>query len=297
VTSVDRTPVSSLKERFRSRGPLLGSFVKSRDPAITEILAHAGVDFVVVDIDHSSLGLTELETIVRAADLCGTPVIVRLPAEALPFAGRVLDTGAAGIQVCDVVDVSTLERAHASATYPPIGRRSLSLSHRAARFGRVPIAEYVERSARELVLVGQIESVAGVEALPSLLASGVPVDAWFIGPLDLSASLGLPGDGEHPVVRATLDDVAEKIIAADERLGVFARDMTDARRWASHGAAMIVLGSDYSLFAHLTTDIVRSWRTYVAMAAAEGAAAVRTYLAAADGQPPPDEASASPGDR
>jgi 4-hydroxy-2-oxoheptanedioate aldolase len=202
----------------------------------------------------------DLEQLVRAADLHSVPVIVRLPPARLELVGRALETGATGIQVSDVVDSATLAAARGAATYPPAGHRGLALSHRAAGFGQTPPTEYLERAQRELVVVAQIESVAGVEALPSLLGADPAPDAWFLGPADLSASLGYPGESTHQEVLAVLRAAAETIVSHGARLGVFAGNGDDARQWRARGATLVALGSDHMLLAGLASDLVAAWR-------------------------------------
>ena len=247
-----------LRSRLASGEPLLGTFVKSHDAALAEILAGAGFDFLIADLDHSSLGLGDLEHIVRAASLHAASVIVRLsPADANQI-GRVLDLGATGIQLTDVTTVAALEGARGAAVYPPAGHRSLALSHRAARYGREPVDDYLRRAGDEFVLVAQIESGEGVAALPSLLESAA-ADAWFVGPMDLSASLGHPGRFDDPPVRAVLDDAVDTILGSGARLGIFARDGEDAVSWRGRGATLVAVSSDYTLLASAAGEVTRRW--------------------------------------
>ncbi len=249
-----------LRERLRRGDVLLGTFAKSPDPNVAEILAGAGLDFLTADFEHSSLNLDQLAHLVRAAALSSVPVLVRLAPETLQEAGRALEAGAAGIQVAGVDDPATIAEACRIASYPPEGGRSLSLSHRAARFGQTPIADYVAAAANELVVVAQIESATAVEALPELLGAR-RVDAWFLGTTDLSASLGRPGEIDHPDVASVLDRAAAAILESGARLGVFAGDVAGARTWAERGATLIALGSDYTLISRAGVDLVSAWRS------------------------------------
>ena len=239
---------------------MLGTFVKSPDATSAEVLAGAGLDFLIVDLDHSSLGFRDLEGIARAAALHGVPVLARLPPDAVADAGRVLDAGATGVQIADLSSVELAESARRHAAYPPGGERSLALSHRAAEFGRLPASDYLRRAADELVLVGQIESAAAVDALPGLLAAGTGIDAWFLGPLDLSVSLGRAGENDDPLVVETLDRAAAAIVAAKAPLGVFTGSIEEALRWRERGATLIAVGSDYTLLGGLAGGLARSFR-------------------------------------
>jgi 4-hydroxy-2-oxoheptanedioate aldolase len=252
----------TLGDRLRSGDHLLGTFVKSSDPAMAEILAMAGFDYLIADLEHSSLSLDKVESIVRAAAIHDVPVIVRIPSESLHEAGRALDGGARGIQVSDLTDAATARRARRLCSYPPAGTRSMSLSNRAAGFGRVTAEEHLARSERDLVLVGQVESVAGTAALPRMLADDLQVDVWFLGSLDLSMSLGHPGSTTDGKVAAVLVNAAEAIHAANALFGVFVPTVDEAQRWIARGASMVAISSDYGLLSSTALGQVREWRAF-----------------------------------
>jgi 2-keto-3-deoxy-L-rhamnonate aldolase RhmA len=239
---------------------LLGTFVKSADPGVAEILGGAGFDFLTADLEHSALGLRELEGIVRAAALGGCRVIARLSPERLDDAGRAVEAGVAGIQVSNVSDAATAAAARGAVTLAPRGRLGLSLSHRAAGFGALSAADYAERVLGELLVVGQIESRAGLETLDELLVMPDGPDAWFLGPMDLSADLGHPGELAHPEVVAALNGAATAILEAQRPLGIFATDEQAARHWRSRGATLVTLGSDVGLLARQARALTRDWR-------------------------------------
>jgi 2-keto-3-deoxy-L-rhamnonate aldolase RhmA len=243
------TQPPSLRSRLRDGETLLGTFIKSPDPTLAELLAGAGFDLLTVDLEHSSLAAADVEGIVRAAQLHSVPVLARIPPYDLSGAGRLLDMGVVGIQVSDVDSTDMLVAMRAATAYPPRGHRSLVLSHRTALFGRMPANEYLRRAEEELVVVAQIESRAGVEALGDLLHCAAAPDAWFIGPVDLASDLGHPGDHAHPEVQAAYDSVLATLRGAGVRSGAFARDARDARVWMERGATLIALGSDTTMLA------------------------------------------------
>jgi 4-hydroxy-2-oxoheptanedioate aldolase len=251
---------SPLRQRLRDGEPLLGTFVKSNDASIAELLAAAQFDYLIVDLEHSSLAPSAVADIVRAAAVWCVPVLVRLSPERIDEAGRALEAGAAGVQVTGVSTPQTILMARRAVTLAPDGDLGLSLSHRAAGFQRAGAAQYLARLRDEIVVVAQIESRAAVEALPDLLAVGDPPDAWFLGPVDLSCDLGHPGEVGHPVVAAALDHAAELILAKGQRLAAFAGDIEDALRWRARGATAVALGSDLALLAERAAAEVRTWR-------------------------------------
>jgi 2-keto-3-deoxy-L-rhamnonate aldolase RhmA len=152
------------------------------------------------------------------------------------------------VQITDVTSPELVAAARAATAFPPAGTRSLSLSHRAARFGAVPAAEAVA-AAQEAVVVAQLESRAGLAALDALLAAPAQPDAWFLGPMDLSADLGHPGDLSHPEVAGALDRALQAVLAAGATAGAFAGASAAAADWRARGARLLVVSSDVALLA------------------------------------------------
>jgi 2-keto-3-deoxy-L-rhamnonate aldolase RhmA len=240
--------------------PVLGTFVKSPDASVAEIVARSGFDFLIADLEHSSLTLQDVEGIVRAGALCSVPVVARIPVDALHQAGRALDAGAVGLQLTGLVNRATAEHARRACSYPPAGTRSMSLSQRSALFGGMGASEHLTTSKCELVIIGQIESAATVAALPELLLETSAVDVWFLGSLDLSVSLGHPGSLDHPEVVEKLREAAHAVLRAGARLGAFAQNLGEALSWLDRGATMVAVSSDYALLAAQARDLVGAWR-------------------------------------
>lgn len=250
----------ALRARLRDGERLLGTFVKSRNPVIAETLATAGYDFVVADLEHSSLSAGEVEGIVRACDGHHVPVIARIPATWLFLCGALLDVGVTGIQVSDVSSAGVAAAVRAAAHYPPVGDRSLSLSTRAALFGAVPAAEHVGSSLARTVLIGQIESRAGLAALPEILESGV-FDGLFFGPTDMAVALGHPGDPGHPDVAGALRSAAELITRHGTPLGIFCATADEAARWAARGLTLLAMSTDLGMLRAAAISMLEQLRT------------------------------------
>jgi len=167
-------------------------------------MAQAGFHWVAVDLEHSVITLEQAAALIRAIDGCGVPALVRLTSNDPNQAKRLLDAGAHGIIVPQVSSVADARRAVESVLYGPAGVRGVGLA-RAQGYG-AGFAEYLEWQRREPVVVVQIEHQAALPVLPQILA--VPgVDAFFVGPYDLSCSLGHPGDFSHPDFRAAMDSI------------------------------------------------------------------------------------------
>ncbi len=255
------TPESrpGLRARLASGHRLIGTFVKSRDPSAAEALAVAGLDFVIADLEHSPLCVADVEGIVRACAARGAAVLARVPPSGLGLCGALLDAGVTGIQVSDVSGLAAATTAQAAVRYPPHGSRSLSLATRAGRFGLTRAEDHIAASSEAVVLVGQIESAAGLAALRPVIGSGI-FDALFLGATDLSVSLGHPGEAGHPAVAAALTAAADLIRGSGTPLGVFCGTAAQAAAWAASGATLLAVSSDLAMLAAAGAATARALR-------------------------------------
>ncbi|MGH8862060.1 MAG: HpcH/HpaI aldolase family protein, partial [Jatrophihabitantaceae bacterium] len=169
-----------------------GTFVKLASPDVLDVVHAAGFDCAVVDLEHSSLSESEALALVRYASALGLPALVRVPRVDAALVNRLLENGAAGIQLSMLRTVAQAGELRAATRYAPSGTRSLSLAHHAAGFGATGLAAYLQAEADDPpLLVGQIET-AGTDDLADLLPG---LDVCFIGTTDLSVDLGAPGGG------------------------------------------------------------------------------------------------------
>ena len=173
----------------------IGSWITLAHPGIAEIMASAGFDWLAVDLEHSVITIREAEELIRIIDLKGVAPLVRLSSNNSEQIKRVMDAGAHGVIVPMVNSVEAAMAAVAAVKYPPVGMRSFALA-RAHGYG-VAFDEYLEWQEGNSMVVVQIEHIEAVNNLEAILS--VPgVDAYFVGPYDLSGSLGIPGEFEHP---------------------------------------------------------------------------------------------------
>jgi 4-hydroxy-2-oxoheptanedioate aldolase len=198
--------VSGLKQRLAAGERLIGSVVNSVESGLVEAIGYAGFDYVLLDAEHGSMGPSEIETMIRRADAVGLPAIVRVDDNAQPVIQRVLDAGATGVQVPQVNAAAEVEAAVRAAHFGPVGTRGLATA-RAGRFGiGFPLTAHIAAGEERTVVVPQIEDAVAVERVDELLAVPGP-DFFFVGPSDLSQSLGHPGEAGHPEVQAAIDAV------------------------------------------------------------------------------------------
>jgi 2-dehydro-3-deoxyglucarate aldolase len=194
---------SAFKDLLRTK-LTIGSWITLAHPAIAEIMAKAGFDWLVVDLEHSVITIREAEELIRIIDFCGVVPLVRLSANDPVQIKRVMDAGAHGVIVPMVNSSEDAERAVAAVKYPPLGRRGVGLA-RAQGYG-ARFEEYKSWLEQESIVIVQVEHIKAVENLGDILSTE-GVDGFIVGPYDLSASLGVSGQFEHPAMFDALREV------------------------------------------------------------------------------------------
>tara|TARA_Y100000590_G_scaffold461894_1_gene624564 strand:- start:444 stop:1217 length:774 start_codon:yes stop_codon:yes gene_type:complete len=198
--------MKSLKAKLRDGDRPLGSWLQIGDEIVTEIMAQAGFDWLVIDLEHSAIDLSQCLRMTRIIDLHGINPLVRLTSNDPLQIKRVMDCGAHGVVVPMVKSRDDAQRAVGAVRYPPAGERSVGL-FRAQRYGQ-SLEEYSAWLEQESVVIIQIEHIKAVEDLDSILEVDA-IDALIIGPYDLSGSLGVLGELDHPLVMDALDRVLQ----------------------------------------------------------------------------------------
>jgi len=210
-----------------------------------DIASSAGLDVMVVDGEHAQLDQSECLALVRHAAALGLPSIVRIPAVDAGYINRLLEAGAAGIQLSSLRARSERDALIAATRYPPEGTRSVSLAHPAADYGAVPLGAYLEKSRGGPLLVGQIETATTIDPLDELLPG---LDVAFIGTTDLSVDLGRPGALDDERVRARMREIAGAAERAGVALGAwFANAEALAAALAGMRLRYVIVGSDLQL--------------------------------------------------
>jgi 2-dehydro-3-deoxyglucarate aldolase len=194
---------TSLKSRLRAGLPTIGSWLTFGHPGLAEVIASSGFEWLVIDLEHSLIELADVAAIIRAIEPLGVAPLVRLTSNDPNQAKRVMDAGAHGVLVPMVASADDARAAVNAVHYPPKGTRGVGLS-RAQWYGD-RFAEYVASLPEQAIVVAQIEHRDGVRALPEIVKVA-GVDATIVGPYDLSASLGVPGQLDDPAVARALDE-------------------------------------------------------------------------------------------
>jgi 4-hydroxy-2-oxoheptanedioate aldolase len=226
----------------RSGDQVLGTFIKLAGLESVDLVARSGLDFAVVDFEHSQLDAREVGAIVRHAAAIGLPALVRVPSVDGGQINRFLEAGAAGIQLSTLRTGRDARALKAAMRYPPDGTRSVSTAQPVAGYGHFPLAQYLaDSAANPPLLVGQIETAKTEDPLDELVAH---LDVVFLGTTDLSVDLGAPGDLDDPAVKERMGQVAAAADHAGVRLGGFASGPAALRLLRSAGSTYAVLGSD-----------------------------------------------------
>jgi 2-dehydro-3-deoxyglucarate aldolase len=233
-----------LKQRLAAGERLFGCWLTLASPLVAEALACAGFDFLVVDGEHSPADAMDTVALLQAIAAGGSQPIVRLTDNTTWLAKRALDAGSPTLLFPMVASRDEARRAVAAMRYPQHGNdgaRGVAGIVRAARFG---LADgYLQTANEAACTIVQIESAAGVEAAGEIAAVD-GVDALFVGPADLAASLGHLGDSRHPQVQQAVDRVLAAARGSRKAAGIFAGSATEARDYAARGFTVVALAAD-----------------------------------------------------
>lgn len=234
-----------IKKTFKQGGVSIGSWMSMAHVSIAEILASAGYDWVVIETEHTAIDVSEVLRLIVAIEGKGCIPLVRLAWNDPIQAKAVMDSGAAGVLVPMVNSRADAELAVKSVKYPPMGYRGVGLA-RAQGYG-LTFDDYVEAGNRDSLLMVQIEHIDAVNNIEEIVS--VPgIDGTFIGPYDLSMSMGLTGQLDHPDMKAAKRKVLEKTrergLAAGIHLVHPDRAQEDLGPCMEQGYQFIALGTD-----------------------------------------------------
>ncbi len=193
-----------LKYILKKRKITFGSWITIGSPAIAEVMAKSGVDWLVVDMEHSALTMAQCQELIRVIDLCGKTPLVRVGENNALFIKRAMDAGAGGVIVPMVNCAKDAKKAVSAVRYPPQGTRGVGLS-RAQGYG-VSFKKYCQWLQKQSIVIVQIEHKDALKNLKEIF-SVEGVDAFIVGPYDLSSSLGVAGDFDSPKMKDALSKI------------------------------------------------------------------------------------------
>jgi 4-hydroxy-2-oxoheptanedioate aldolase len=229
--------------------------MKTTDPAFVESAGYAGFDFAVLDLEHGPASFQQLQNLIRAAEVSGIFPIVRTPPGNLHQIGAVQDIGAGGVMVPQIQNAREALAAVKSAKFHPKGERGVCAFVRAAKYSTTNSQAYFNESNENLLIL-QLEGTEALDNMDEIMQ--VPdIDILFIGPYDLSQSLGVPGQVNHPTVINSMQEIVKKAKSKGQRIGTFVTNLDNARLWKKAGVQFIGYSVDTAIFVEASQAILK----------------------------------------
>ncbi len=234
--------MTHMPQRLRNGETLIGCFLNLGSALTAEMVGQAGFDFVVIDLEHGSGTEANVLSQLQALEYSGTRSVVRVEGHARQRSHRVLDLGAHGIMFPRVNTGAEAQECIAALRYPPHGVRGVASMNRAAGFG-MTFRNYVDQHRDMLLGVVQVETVEAINHVEEIAAVD-GADVLFIGPLDLSTSLGVLGQFDHPDFNAALEKTAAAARKHGKTTGILMPKPEDFDRYYELGFRFLASGSD-----------------------------------------------------
>jgi len=251
------TPKNTFKSGLASGELQIGLWASSASNIVVEVLAHSGADWIVLDTEHSPNEIPNLVSQMQAMKGSPTSVIVRPAWNDKVLIKRILDSGAQSLLIPFVQNAAEAEAAVAATRYPLAGIRGVAGSTRASNYGRNKT--YLHTASDEIAVIVQIETGEALQEIEAI-ATVPGVDGVFIGPSDLSASLGHINDAEHEDVQSAIKTAIEKLKGVGTPAGILAFNPDHAKRYIEWGFQFVAVGSDISLLVKSSDALVQQFK-------------------------------------
>lgn len=250
---------TKFKNKLKEGNPVFGPFMKSTDPAFVEVAGHSGFDFVILDMEHGPVGFSELQNLIRAALLTNVIPIVRTADTTEVSISKPLDLGALGVQIPQVSSSTMAKACIKAARFFPEGERGVCRFVRAANYSSMPREVYF-KNANDILIIIQLEGKEAILDIDNILkVEGI--DIIFIGPYDLSQSLGVPGQITHPLVIEAMNDIVKRARALGIVVGTFTDTPQMAEMWRKAGVQYISYSVDVGIFTNACSQLVKELNT------------------------------------
>ncbi len=220
----------------------------ARNPRWARALAYVGLDYVIIDTEHSAFSRGEVADMIAAYDQVGIAPLVRVPIPEAHYVTMAMDAGAHGVLVPYCETVEQVKTAAGAAKWRPLKGALLDRAVETGEFPSEELKQYLTRSNRDSFVIIGIESVPAVENLAAIL-DVAGVDAVFVGPHDLSCSLGIPEQYDHAQFEAALEQIIRTCASRETPMTVHFSDLELSRKWAQRGVCLILHSSDVSSLA------------------------------------------------
>lgn len=251
-------PRNAFKQAVTERRLQIGLWSSLCSNIGAEIVAHSGFDWILLDTEHSPNEVPGLLSQLQALTGSATAPVIRAAWNDAVLIKRILDIGAQSVLVPYVQNADEAHRAVAAVRYPPKGIRGVAAASRASMFGRVN--DYLRKADAEICLLVQVETRSALDQLEAI--AGVEgVDGVFIGPADLSASLGHLGNLQHPDAQAAIKDAAQRLARLGKAAGILTGVEAEARRYIEWGYNFVAVGTDTTLLRAAADSLAKAFKT------------------------------------
>lgn len=237
--------------------PCIGTFLKIPRPEVADLLAAAGFDFVICDMEHAQMTEAEARTVIKACAAVGLPVTVRLPEPVQGQVNRLLEAGAVGIQMPRLRTTEDTKHLYDIMNYPPEGSRSFGNANPWAEYGAVPPAQYMTESNQRALVIGQFETRKIDEPIDKMMDG---LDVAFIGPMDLSVDFGIPGKSDNPEVMDRIRQIEEAAQRTSTYMGAYVGSIEKAAQLIRAGYRYLGVKGDVTLLKSAAWNMVKSLR-------------------------------------
>lgn len=248
---------NGIKEKLKNGEPVIGTFLRFTDPAVVEIAALAGMEFFILDNEHVIYNDQTILNMFIAGKASGIVPFVRVANHDKSYIGRYLDSGAMGI-VAPRVDTYEQSKEISDATkYPPRGTRGFSIIQRGAHYGMYPdMDEYPNYCNDNTIVVVYCESKESMDNIEEIV-NNKEIDVVFIGPYDLSQSLGVRGEINNPIVQDSIDKIIKATLDAGKTVGCIAGTVEMAQDLIKRGVKFLAVSSDYKMIGDMSKNFIK----------------------------------------
>lgn len=250
---------NKFKKRLLSNENLIGVFLNIPNPILIEIMQRSGMDFTIIDAEHAPFNPETIDQCVRTGEFCGLEPMIRVHENAHVYIQRAMDLSPAAILVPQVATKQDAEMAVKAAYFKPKGERGLSPNIRFAGYSADNTPDLTRRANDNACVVGQLEGVEGLRNLEEILTVE-DLDAIYIGPYDLSVSMGIPGELNHPRIQEEMKNIVSRARDHGKIVGSFCQTLEMAQKWHSAGIRFLTIGVDTAIIYQSFADIAASFK-------------------------------------
>jgi 2-keto-3-deoxy-L-rhamnonate aldolase RhmA len=235
--------------------PCFGTFLKIPRPEVVDLLAMAGFDFVICDMEHAQISEAEAREVIKACAAVGLAVTVRLPEPVQGQVNRLLEAGAVGIQMPRLRTVEDTRNLYDIMHYPPKGSRSFGNANAWAEYGVKPPVKYMEECNERALVIGQFETRQIDEPIDDMMQG---LDVAFIGPMDLSVDYGVPGKFDAPEVQARIEQIEAAAKRCGTHMGAFVGTLEKTKQLIAAGYRYLAVKGDVGILQGAANALVKS---------------------------------------